>query len=378
VLVEAKGYRAGTVVIHSGSAQPFAEVVLFKPSSASSSALRQISGQVLLPDGKPAADVVVTVQFSQPPVLIGRQFITDPDGKFSLVGNRQLRRVDVTVSAVGAASDKLFSLQLGPAENTLQLTPGATVTGRVLWKTKPVAGAGVVGMTIRYVQEGAAARSVAAPVTYEQVTDSEGRFRFEHVCPDTDLRICTSTRSLAEQNLAGIPREVHAPADGQEIEIGDLNLHPAHRLHGRLVTSHGEAAPADTLAVIERRGTSADWQEVEVDEQGRFEFSAVPSDAVVLSFHTARELFIRGHCLSPKNYSVDYAGQCTLCGRVDDDLELRVLLEPGTSRPYSRGSLPRLYNRGLRDHKFDAQQRIEGETLCGLRPELAQEFENDK
>jgi hypothetical protein len=368
VLVEAKGFHPGTTIINPNSNQPLGEVVLVKQTDSPTAATYRVLGRVLQPDGTPAADALVSVQSSQPPSVVEQFVVTGPDGRFVLVSDRHMWRVDVTVRATGAAGGQVYSLKPGAEEHTLQLTTGATVRGRVLSRTRPVPGVKVVARSTHRVMGPRKAIEVVF-LAHEQLTGADGCFKFENVAADSELRICTQMQSLAGKNLAAIPQDVRVLANGGELETGDFNLHPAHRVRGRLVTSDGGPLPPGTLASIERRNLSADWQEVRVDEGGNFEFWGVPSETVVLSFHGPGAHLVQGYCLSMKNRSIDRVRQVALCGRVDEDLDLRVLLRPGTGYTYSRGSLPRFDNRNPKRDGL-GEELLENQPLFGVSPEL--------
>ncbi len=90
---------------------------------------------------------------------------------------------------------------------------------------------------------------------------------------------------------------------------------------------------------------------------------------MVLSFHSPGAHLIQGYCLSMKNRSVDPIRHAALCGRVDEDLDLRVLLRPGTGYSYSRGSLPRFDDTNPKRHGL-REELIENQPLFGVSPEL--------
>jgi hypothetical protein len=54
---------------------------------------------------------------------------------------------------------------------------------------------------------------------------------------------------------------------------------------------------------------------------------------------------------------------------VDEDLDLRVLLRPGTGYTYSRGSLPRFDNRNPKRDGL-GEELLENQPLFGVSPEL--------
>ncbi len=174
--------------------------------------------------------------------------------------------------------------------------------------------------------------------------------------------------SPAEQHLASIPRDVTAPGDRQTLEVAELNLHPGHRLRGRVLFADGQR-PADVLAVLER-STAGDEQQQPLDANGTFTFEGVPSESVVLWFRTAGANHVSGYRLSPQHYSLDYLLRAALCGRVDDDLELIVLMEPGAATAYVPGEFRRRRRLAPTDGRLADQQRIESDPLRGVPPEL--------
>lgn len=117
---------------------------------------------------------------------------TEPDGSFRLVPRGDSRRVDLRVLARG-----LVVLQQNPQRprgqdidlGTLQLLPGATVSGRVLDRT----GKAIVGATVDRRDRGEwdgwggfdPFGGAAMRPGDEVVTDSEGRFELAHVRPGT-------------------------------------------------------------------------------------------------------------------------------------------------------------------------------------------------
>lgn len=368
VYVEAKGYIPQTALAYPRSTQPLLEISLTSQDAPPGDAQRRVVGRVLEPDGQPAADAVVT-SFGHKPggpwrtARVDYFAITNQSGDFHFESDLPLSYLNVNVSARGATRERLFRLKPGPEGNTLQLLAGATVTGRVLAGAKPVA-AVAVGMTCLATKDESVATS------YESVTDSSGRFTFDHVAANKDCRLFTPMASLGEKNLAAIVQEIHTPADGHTMEVGELNLHPAHRVRGRLATSNGSRVPAQTVAILERVRT-ADWLEVEVDEAGSFSFSGVPSEPVVLFFHTAGFLNVPGYRISPHNRSLDARG--ALRGFVDDDVTLDVQIDPGPSRHiYIPGELPPLPpNNRLPSRNLDReeQRRLEMKPLRGVAGE---------
>ena len=322
---------------------------------------------MLKSDGQPATGALVTVDNvmlegrQEGDHRIARQTRTDEQGRFTLTSQRVLRLVNVTLSGVGTIKERQFQLVPGREENMLRLAAGSTITGRVLRKTHPVAGA-VVGLAAFYPQ-GGSAKSLEA---HEATTDDVGRFTLHGVQPDVDFHL--STRMNGPAGLAAISREIISPGEGRTADVGELNLHPTHRLRGQVVLSDGKAIP-NGLRVILERAQAADVQETDVDELGRFELRGIPSESVALSFHAGAAGNVPGYRLSPQCYSLDYRWRATLCGRIDDDLDVLALFEPSEGPEYRPGQLRRVvWAQG--DLRGLQQRRVESEPLRGVPGEL--------
>ncbi len=387
VLVEAKDCRTQTLVLNP-RLDARALIRLWAPNDPNS----RVAGRVLHPGGKPAVGAVVIVEdykldgAQTGDYAIDRLVKTDEQGRFTITCQQALSQVTVTLRNVGAAKQKRFDLKPGTVENTLQLMEGAIVTGRVARKAKGVEGV-VVGLT------GFAPRGGNFSEAHESITDGEGRFIMHGVQSGADFHLFTRMGSPASENLAAITRDIQAPGDLQTLDIGELNLHPAHRVRGRVVFADSSldipnsvrvgprflplpprlavkrnAVPPGIQAVVERPAL-LDFQKTSVDERGEFAFEGVPSESIVLSFQVPRGGAVPGYQISPQCYSLDYYWRSALCGRVDDDVEIIVLFAPGETSRYSRGKMrqPRRING---DPLSLQQRRIEFEPLRGVPSEL--------
>jgi hypothetical protein len=108
---------------------------------------------------------------------------------------------------------------------------------------------------------------------------------------------------------------------------------------------------------------------------GGFGFGGVPSESVVLSFKVPRVGAIPGYQISRQCYSLDYYWRSALCGRVDDDVEIAVLFEPGETSEYARGKMRQ--TRHINGDPLSLQQhRIESEPLRGVPNEWLQRLES--
>ncbi len=179
--------------------------------------------------------------------------------------------------------------------------------------------------------------ATAISVPRYATTDARGRYAFEHVYPDRECQVFVPMAAVAKHNLFAHRQHIHSGRSGATTEAAELNLHPAHRLTGQIVTSDNRPLPPGAIVVLERTRVR-DLQRSAIDGTGGFSFDAVPSESVVLSFHTSGNQAVPGYRLSRKNYSI-HPTAATLCGWVDDDRQLLVLFEPGSGPRYAAGAM---------------------------------------
>jgi hypothetical protein len=177
-------------------------------------------------------------------------------------------------------------------------------------------------------------------VAEETFTDSEGRFVLCRARANADYFVFTPMAPLAAANLSAVGREVRTGNPGSAVELGEISMHPAHRVHG-VLSFKGAPSKRPQVRAVLGRWTMPDAQEVIVSETGEFTFQGVPSEPIALTFHENGRTMIEGYRLATQNVSLDYLSLQELHGRVDDDLDLTVLLEPGTV-PAQRGSMGRV------------------------------------
>ena len=195
--------------------------------------------------------------------------------------------VVVSVSTGANVRGQLHRLKPGTDDNRLRLLAGSMIVGRVLHKSLGVDGV-VVGATPiagpnpRLAVNGGV---ITWAATEQAVTDETGRFAIEHVEPGRIYCLFLPMQSLAERELGAIAQEVRTGADGETVEAGELNLHPAHQVSGQVVFAGGNPLRLSSISVALERPLAHDVQEVHLDDQGYFKFSGVPSESVILSFH---------------------------------------------------------------------------------------------
>ncbi|REK08256.1 MAG: carboxypeptidase regulatory-like domain-containing protein [Planctomycetota bacterium] len=324
---------------------------------------RRTVGRVLLPSGQPAGGAFVNVVTSQAiartngSYAIDRRVQADAAGQFAIHSQQPLTQLDVRVDHPGVQNRELFTLRPGGHVNVVQLHTGATIQGRVLHQARPVPGVDVAMLPL-----GQDSTWVNQAQAFETTSDEHGHFAFAHVPAEQAYRLFTRMDSLTSRNLASINREIHSPAEGRSKRIGEVNLHAAHSIHGRIVLPDGKGLVPAVRVTLERI-RALDAQEVVVDDQGHFEFRGVPRGPVALSIATS------GHRLARINGSLDPQFRSALIGRVDEDLSLAVALEHGPPIEHRQGLY--FYLGWERRRDLGDQLRLVASPLEGFAPDRA-------
>ncbi len=287
-----------------------------------------VRGRVLLPDGMPAVGALVTV--NGPIVVLtgrgGNRILSNVQstacnnhGEFSYDFPEWVKTIAVRVNAPGTVATMVYPL-LPAVENVVQLSAGARVNGRVLRQAKGIGGIQVVLVSVP-----------PDPLEkYAAETNDDGRFTIDHVHPVRDHQLFVPMDSVADDNLAAIVQSFRTGYEGQLTEVAELNLHPAGTVRGKVVMSKGEN-PHGLSAVIGRIAVSGgDSQSTPIGKDGTFVFYGVPKESVML-WVTEGGTASLAYRPSSKNHSLDPVQRDHLCGRVDEDLALTVLLDTITA-----------------------------------------------
>jgi hypothetical protein len=288
-----------------------------------------VRGVVVDSDGRPVEGVTITpIGYRQGlserlglGQIRGQPTITDRQGEFRLKSTERITGLPVVVGARGNVPLKV-TLPAG-AEQIVRLSRGVTMRGRLAGERQPCGG---VIMAAQNDYENHA----FAPGLWETVTDAEGRFTFAHLPTEMKIRffgrICSTGRCGAIS-----PREV-TTTTAETLDLGDIAVAPGHRLKGRVVFSDGRPLPAGLRAQM-YRSRLVDVAMTPVLDDGTFEFHSLPDEVLKLAIDAppakkGAPAAVDFH-LSKKNRSLRHFFE--LMGRVDADLEITVLLEPGKS-----------------------------------------------
>jgi hypothetical protein len=345
VFVEAEGYFTRLRTLTANYSTPV-RVLLPPRDAVPDGSQYQFAGQVLRADGTPAVGAVISRSgntWALNPKAVAANGLeelfepwtkTDEQGKFFIVSATAAFQLNVIVDAVGAVREQRFELGRGDGDNTLRLAAGTTLRGRVLKDARPVPD---VGVGLMVVAEGVTGSSR----TCRAITDRDGKYTFGELPAEREYVVFTRMESLADRHLASIRQYGRTPRDGGTADAAELNLHPAHEIRGRVVFSDApNRIPAYSVA-LERIGLH-DAQLVEVEADNTFVLRGVPSESVALTFRTEGFGGMLGYRFSQRNKSLDPREPTRLCGRVDEDVDLIVVLEPGDlpSAPSQREAGP--------------------------------------
>jgi RNA polymerase sigma factor (sigma-70 family) len=306
-----------------------------------------VKGRVVDVEGRPITGAEVENELGHM-----KKLKTGPAGDFSYVLTDVRGSVEVTVAATGMATrrfqfrfpdgDKLPARVPEPLPITLsglipdplRMSPGATVTGRLVRDGKPAAGVTVVLDCAGQHEHHPVFRKV------EATTDRNGEFRLPHALPATEFWVKGKLGTVQDHGVV-IPVRIRTGDDGSTLDAGVLDVQSGRTLAGRVIILSDGKAPAlnaKLFAVSANAGWQLEWK---LDDRGRFEFKGLPDGEVSLTLsNEGGESAPLRYGFSPKNKCRD-PDALWLTGQLDHDiLDLTILLEP-TKEPEGRIKLNR-------------------------------------
>jgi len=283
-----------------------------------------LSGRVLDLEGKPLFGAAVNFDFFMgEEANCGGQCdgvdlvaVSDREGNFLLTSQKKFDWMTVIVEARGFARRKFFRLASNGTHD-LKLTEGANVTGRIVKDGKPLKGVGVGLVSVD--------RSENFTGNFEVAADDNGRFVFVNVPPYQHYFIYGLMDSVKQFGCVPAKR-LRVTADGSTKDVSELAVVPGLRLTGRVVLSDSQPIPPRTRVVVGRQD-AWDSQAVELDANGRFEVKGLAAESYGISLRVA------GYMMSLKNKSLDRLNGDSLVGRIEEDADVLILLEPGHFQP---------------------------------------------
>jgi protocatechuate 3,4-dioxygenase beta subunit len=274
LLVVKEGFSAtakGGVDPAQGPLQP----ITLSPRSAAPDESKIVHGRVTDEAGNPIAGALIEpVGAIQPDGTrsfgtmnwIDPLAATNASGEFAIVATKPIEKIMLKVSP-RALAPKLVTEPAGPAVNSIALTEGATVTGRLVEPNgTPVAHAEVV-MISHADSNGRAFGDMRVG------TDKDGSFTFTNVPVHRIWGIYPSAESLQGQNLAADFHWCETSTDRQVVRIGKLTLRPGFTVTGRIELPGKEDIPPAMHVSV-----NTEWMNdrlADIAPDGAFEFKGL-------------------------------------------------------------------------------------------------------
>jgi Carboxypeptidase regulatory-like domain len=201
--------------------------------------------------------------------------VSNAEGEFELAYSHKAIGMLVSVEARGMAV-KVANLPTGADRTTVIVTDGAVIRGRLVNHGKPLEGAeiGLFGRTrVGYLGHLA---YVGDP--YEEIrigTKRDGTFVITNVPAPVNWYVYGKMASIAKLG-ATAPIECATKRDGEEVNVGDIEIQPGRRVRGKVTLNDGAAIPSGMRVSISSE-QAWDTQTVLIGPDGRFEFINVPN-----------------------------------------------------------------------------------------------------
>jgi protocatechuate 3,4-dioxygenase beta subunit len=264
-----------------------ARTAILRPRQAVGDPARIVRGKVVDSGGLPMRDAIVKAQgilYDDPErgghvSMYGEVASLDPiavtndQGEFEISYDRAALETLIIVEARGMAPKLFNHLSTGLDRHTLTVTEGATVRGRLVQNGKPVADA-EVGLIARQRAMGAELKLIGSP--YEEIrigTQSDGTFVITNAPAPVDWYAYGKMESLAGHG-GTVPIECATKIDGEDVDVGDIQVQPGYRLRGKVVLSDGKPI-APGMNVILSSVKAFDSQKTALQADGSFEFTGL-------------------------------------------------------------------------------------------------------
>lgn len=281
LLVVREGYGAAFVNKVDPAGGPAPPAALKKRTSPDDPT-QMVRGRVVDSKGQPVADALVAQQgivFER-----SRRFgdidwidlvaVSNRNGEFEMAYSKPAQSMILQV-APRAMAPKLVMLPTGAARQTVTVTDGATIRGRLVQSGKPVADA----------EFGLSTHSRTSGTVYAEMrigTNEKGEFALTNVPAGRVWDLFARMDSLAPRNLAAEVTYVATKDDGEEVNVGDIAARPAYTLRGRIVLSDGAAIPSG-MRVSLFSDHIPDRQSLLLPPDGAFEFRGLAKGVYTLS-----------------------------------------------------------------------------------------------
>jgi uncharacterized GH25 family protein len=231
-----------------------------------------IAGALIEPSGAKTADKRWWGKVDVDPAA------SDKNGQFEIALPSEYEGIDVSVSADGYAGADVVLLKTGAEVKQLVIPRGTQVVGQLSHDGQPLANQLVA---VAQIDRGMGHHFIKA---VQAVTDSEGRFSFNHL-PAAEAYAIFSPVGPGPMPMVLTTKRFTALADEQMRDLGTLDVVSALRLHGQLELPEGQSAPAHAKLSVER-DPAWDLVSVDIQEDGRFEIEGLPPEVYQLRLVT--------------------------------------------------------------------------------------------
>jgi hypothetical protein len=289
LLIVRDGYAPEILQVRDVSTGTAPTATLKTRPSIVGAASHEVKGHVIDGQGNAVPDAVVTAvgvdtakgsMFGTIPGLDALA-VTNQNGDFELVCEKPLKRVLVTIEARTLAI-KFATLVTGVRRQTIELSRGATIKGRLVQDGKPVGDAeiGLIGQ--RQGGFGGGLTTVGDPYPEIRVgTQQDGSFIISDVPTGVQWFVYAKMESVAPRG-ASEARACLTPKAGAIVDVGDIQLGPGYRFQGKVILSDARPVP-DGMRVIVTSAHVWDSQTALVDKDGRFKFVGLPKGEYSIS-----------------------------------------------------------------------------------------------
>jgi len=276
LLVVKDGYLAAFVEKVDPQNEP-GNAAILKPRPAVENVSQIVRGRVVDTRGDPVPDAVVEQQgvtlpngstrFGGSADWIDPMAVTNQNGEFEIAYNKPATRMILQIRP-RAMAPKFFTQPTGAERKTMVVSNGATLRGRLVFEGKPVANAEVALVSH--------ARRMG--VVYDEIrigTDENGKFAITNVPPGRIWYAYPKMESLAARGIGGELVPCESKDDGEQVDLGDIQLTSAYTLRGRVLLPDDKPVPADMHVTLSDDRT-LDAQISSIQPDGSFEFRGIP------------------------------------------------------------------------------------------------------
>jgi hypothetical protein len=192
--------------------------------------------------------------------------VTNASGEFAIISTRPVEKIMLKISPRGLAP-KLVTEPAGPATNSIVLTEGATIMGRLVEpKGTPIANAEVV--IISHEDNGQSFDDMRVG------TDKDGSFAFTNVAAPRIWGIYPSIESMHGRNLTAVLHWCETVADRQVVNVGRITLRPGFSVSGRVELLDKKDVPPGMHVTMNPDWTVTNRMTV-IASDGTFEFRSL-------------------------------------------------------------------------------------------------------